>query len=238
MASAIKPALELLALGLGLAIIIWRLAAAIRVARDARRRGLSSPASLGWATVALVYAPGYWWHARLERLKRDEALDLLQSEARAHYLTSVINVRCPLCDAEIVNALAVTATGGLAIQPMAQCPRCDFRLDACRHCKHFLPAKDDFGDQPDFTHGRCGQYRAPQPVREAYPDVADRLEALGYDTLNSPKRIYDSYSPLDECTSFKLDWARLRRSQIAWLNRQRIALIQLSKRIQLVPPRL
>ncbi len=219
--------LELLFLGLGLALAGWRLTAAMRAGRDARQRGFSRRASLAWALCALVYPAGYWWQARLERLNSDEANHLLQSAAHARRLTSVVNVRCPLCDAEIVNALAVTASGALAIRPLAQCPRCDFRLDACRHCQHFLPAEDGLGGQKDFTYGRCEQYRAAQPVREAYPHIADRLEAMGYDTLSAPKRIVDSYMPLEECTSFALDRARLGRSRIPWLTRQRAALIRL-----------
>jgi len=199
----------------------------MRVDRDARQRGFSRLAGLGWAMTALVYPAWYWWQARLERLSASEANHLLQSAAQVHRLASVVNVRCPLCDAEIVNVLAVTASGALAIRPLAHCPRCDFRLDACRHCQHFIPAEDGISGQKDFTYGRCKLYRASQPVREAFPNVAARLEAMGYETMNAPKRIVDSYVPLDECTGFALDGARLKVSRIPWLNRQRVALIRL-----------
>jgi hypothetical protein len=205
MPGEVTPIFELLFLGLGLALVVWRIAAAMRVDRDARRRGWSRLAGLGWAMTALVYPAWYWWQARLERLSASEANHLLQSAAQAHRLTSVVNVRCPLCDAEIVNALAVTGSGALAIRPLAKCSRCDFRLDACRYCQHFTPAEDGISGQKDFTYGRCKQYRASQPVREAYPNIAKRLEAMGYDTMNAPKRIVDSYVPLEECTSFALD---------------------------------
>jgi hypothetical protein len=227
MPGEVTPIFELLFLGLGLALVVWRIEAAIRVERDARLRGWSRLAGLGWAVTALAYPAGYWWQARLERLSASEADHLLQSAAQAHRLASVANVRCPLCDAEIVNALAVTASGALAIRPLAHCPRCDFRLDACRHCQHFIPAEDGIGGQKDITYGRCRLYRASQPVREAFPNVAKRLEAMGYDTMNAPKRIVDSYVPLDECTGFALDEARIKVSRIRWLNRQRAALIRL-----------
>ncbi len=95
---------------------------------------------------------------------------------------------------------------------------------------HFLPAQEGFSlveGHGDLSHGRCAQYRALQPVREAYPRQARQLEAMGYDTLPAPKPIVDSYIPLEECTAFALKKDRLRDNHVAWLNRQRIALIQL-----------
>ena len=236
MAGTAALVLALVFVALGLAVVVGRIAAAIRVDQDARERGFSRLASLGWAMTAVVYPAGYWWQARLERLSASEANGLLQSAAQAHRLVSVVNVRCPLCDAEMVNALAVTASGALAIRRLAHCPRCDFRLDACRHCGNFLPAEDGISGQKDFTYGRCKLYRAAQPVREAFPNMAARLEAMGYDTMNAPKRIVDSFVPLDECTGFALDEARLKVSRIRWLSRQRTALIRLSAKHPVVQP--
>ncbi len=180
--------------------------------------------------MALVYAPRYWWEARLAKLAPPEAVLILESAARAHRLASVANVRCPLCDTEIVNALTIKDAGRLELRIGAICERCDFRLDACRHCQHFLPAEDGIGGQKDFTYGRCARYRASQPVREAYPHIAARLESQGYDTLNAPKRIADSFVPLDECQSFALAPERLQISRIAWLTRQRLTLIALDQK--------
>jgi hypothetical protein len=219
---------DLLVFGLGL--LVWRSAVAVRVGDDARHHGLPLRKAAGWAALALLAADRWWWGGRLEVLSADEARALLRSTAQAHRLTSVVNVRCPLCDAEIVDALTVTDEGRLAIRPKAQCRRCDFRLDACRHCAHFLPAQVGFSmttGESDFSHGRCGQYRALQPVREAYPQQARQLEARGYDMLPAPKPITDSYIPLEECTAFELKMDRLRASRVAWLTRQRIALVQL-----------
>ena len=65
-----------------------------------------------------------------------------------------------------------------------QCPRCDFRLDACRHCAHFLPGAPQSWytaawNQPDGTWGRCGHYKRSQPVEDAvYPEMARTLRAV------------------------------------------------------------
>lgn len=221
---------EWIVLGLLIGLLVWRGMAALRTEADARRRGLPLAARLRWALLALVDSSRYWWAARLDLQKTDEADALLASMARAYGLAHITNVRCPLCESEIEDALSVTADGMLAVRSGATCPRCDFRLDACRHCAHFLPAKDPyatFNRQGDVTHGRCNRYRALQPVREAYPHLADRLEALGYEALPAPKPIQDSYFPLPECTGFTLQLERLRGSKIPWLTRQRLALIRL-----------
>lgn len=230
MASSGIVMVEVLVASLGLAAAAWRTWAAVRAGRDARGRGWSRRASVGWGLTALAYPAWYWRQARLERMKPEEARAWLAVAAKTVRLTSVANVRCPLCDAEIEKALAVTAAGRLAIRPWANCPRCDFRLDACRHCQHFLPAQDGMGGQTDMTHGRCGVYRAAQPVEAAYPQMARRLMAMGYDTLNAPKPILDSYVPLDECRRFELRPERLRQNRVRGLDRERLALIRLWQR--------
>ena len=215
---------------LGLAAVAWRVAAAARAGRDARGRGWSRMASVGWGIMAMAYPAGYWRQARLERMRPDEAKDWLEAAANERRLASVANIRCPLCDAEIDGALTVTAAGHLGGRPQTNCPRCDFRLDACRHCQHFLPAQDGISGQTDITHGRCEAYRAAQPVEEAYPQMARRLMAMGYDTLNAPKPIVDSYVPLDECNRFEMAPERLRQNRVSGLGRERVALIRLWER--------
>jgi hypothetical protein len=88
-----------------------------------------------------------------------------------------------------------------------------------------------FERRGDFSHGRCGFYRAPEPVRTAYPQHARRMEALGYDMLPTPKRIADSYIPLAECTAFSLRPELLRNSRVPWIDRQRVNLIRLHQRV-------
>jgi hypothetical protein len=211
-------------------LLAWRGGVALRVQRDARRRGVS----LTWAMIAFVDASRYWWGARLDALTRREARSLLEAEARVLGVRQVSNVPCPLCAAEIEAALALNGDGALAVRPESRCPRCDFRLDACRHCLHFQPAGDPysgFNRADDFTHGRCGFYRAHQPVREAYPHLAGRLEAMGYETLTAPRPIVDSYIPLDECTAFTLSPKRWQRGHLPRLDRRRLALIRLQQEL-------
>jgi hypothetical protein len=203
------------------------------VAADARRRGVARLVAARWALLGLIVPQRYWWGFRLETLTADEGQRLLGEAAQAHGLGSVANVRCPLCDAELAEALSSGPSGGWAIRPGARCPRCDFRLDACRHCQHFLPGADPtavFQEYKDFTHGRCGRYHARQPVRDAYPHLAERLERMGYDSLSGPKAILDSYLPLEECTSFSVHLGRLRANKVAWLTHQRLALLRLNAR--------
>jgi hypothetical protein len=217
----------------GLGLLVWRGFVATQVGLDARRRGFEPNDMIRWALVAVVAADRYWWGARLDRMPVPEARELLAETARAHGLLSVVNVRCPLCDYEIANALAVAASGELYIRRQATCAHCDFRVDACRHCAHFQPAADGattFDRQGDFSHGRCGFYRSMESVRAAYPLHANRLEAMGYDVLPTPKPVVDSFIPLADCTAFSLKLEHLHQSKVPWIDRQRVALIRLHQK--------
>lgn len=228
----------LLILGI-MGLLVWRIVSAAQVALDAHRRDFK-PVEIGsWSLLAVVDADRYWWGARLERMPVPEAYELLAEAARAHNLLNVTNMRCPLCDYEIKNALSVTADGELYVRRQAACAHCDFRADACRHCAHFQPAADGatmFDRHGDLSHGRCGFYRAVEPVRTAYPQHAQRLEALGYDMLPTPKPIVDSFIPLAECTAFSLKHEYLRRSGVPWIDRRRAALIRLYQKTRSPQP--
>ena len=225
---------NLLLIVITVSLLAWRGIVAAQVAWDAQRRGFR-PIEIGrWALVAVIDADRYWWDARLNRMAVPEARELLIAAAQAHHLLSVINLHCPLCDTEIKNVFAVADNGELYNRRRAACTHCDFRVDACRHCAHFLPAAGGatvFDQRGDVSHGRCGFYRAPEAVRTAYPQHASRLEAMGYDMLPTAKLIADSYIPLAECTAFSLKQDHLRQSNIPWVNRQRVALIRLHQRI-------
>jgi hypothetical protein len=219
----------------GACLLAWRGIVAAQAARDARRRGFR-PIEIGrWALIAVLDADRYWWGARLDRLALPEARELLVEAARVHNLLNVANVRCPLCDAEIKNALAAADDGELYVRRQAACSRCDFRVDACRHCAHFIPSAAAatvlLDWRGDVSHGRCAQYRALEPVRTAYPQHARRLEAMGYDVLPTPKPIADSLIPLAECTAFSLKPELLRQSKVPWIDRQRLALIRLQQKV-------
>jgi hypothetical protein len=215
-------------------LLAWRGVIAAQVVLDARHRGFE-PLEIGrWALTAAVDADRYWWGARLERLAAPTARELLVEAARAHHLLQVTNVRCPLCDTEIKNALAVADDGELYVRRQAACAHCDFRVDACRHCAHFIPSTAGdtvFGRHGDFSHGRCGFYRAPEAVRTAYPQHAGRMEAMGFDMLPTPKPVVDSFFPLAECTAFSLKPELLQQSGVPWVDRQRAALIQLHQKV-------
>src|SRR5512136_1546064 len=124
----------------GACLLAWRGIVAAQVALDARRRGFK-PGEIGRrALLAVIDADRYWWGARLDRLAAPEARELLVEAARAHNLLNVANVRCPLCGSEIKDALAVADDGELYVRRKAACAHCDFRVDSCRHCAHFMPS--------------------------------------------------------------------------------------------------
>ena len=115
-----------------------------------------------------------------------------------------------------------------------QCPRCDFRLDACRHCAHFLPGAPQAWytaawNQPDGTWGRCGHYKRSQPVEDAVdPDMARTLRQQGYEEIRAPMRIADSMLRPDFCRAFSLDRRRLRQaSRVRVPGRKRAALLRI-----------
>ena len=224
-------------IAVGACLLAWRGIAAAQMASDARRRGFK-PGEIGrWALAAMFDADRFWWGARLDRLAAPEARELLADTTRAHNLLNVANVRCPLCDAEIKNVLSVAADGELVVRRQAACAHCDFRVDACRRCAHFMPSTAGataFDRHGNFSHGRCAQYRALEPARTAYPQQARRMEALGYDALPTPKSIVDSFIPLAECTAFSLKPDHLGYSGVPWIDRQRVALIRLQQSINRV----
>ena len=216
-------------------LLVWRGFVVVQVGLDARRRGFKPIEIIRWTLIAVVDADRYWWGPRLDRFAAPEARELLAAMAQAHHLLSVVDVRCPLCDSRDQERLVGGGDDGeLYVRRKAACPHCDFRVDACRHCEHFQPATGGFtmfDRHGDVSHGRCGFYRAVEPVRSAYPRHARRLEAMGYDMLPTPKAIIDSYIPLAECTAFSLKPELLRNSRVPWIDRQRIALIRLHQRV-------
>ena len=150
---------------------------------------------------------------------------LASEEAQRRRLARLTNLRCPLCDTEIEDAWTVTPDRRIEARPNCVCPRCDFRLDACRHCQHFvaggtsgssytgwsLQPMVNFGDE-DFTRGGCGVYRAYVSVYDLYDErTADRF-AMFAERVRMPKPVADSYHPLPECRAFALAPNRLRHS--------------------------
>jgi hypothetical protein len=174
-----------------------------RIWLDAGQRGFGLARRLGWSVLGAVAPARYWWGARIKALSSQERADLLARETAALGLRRADSVRCPLCGAEVPGAWALAPDGHptVAIGPV-ECPRCDFRLDACRHCAHFLPGRPRGWGQvgwgsDDVTFGRCDHYRALQPVEQTCPpEMAHRLKARGWEQVRAPQPNPDKPEPI------------------------------------------
>jgi hypothetical protein len=225
-------------LAAGLAALGFLAYRAGRVWVDAGRRGFDPARRLGWALLGAVAPSRYWWGARIELLSPPEREELLARETAALGLSRADSLRCPLCTAEVPHAWALTPDGRPTVTPgPVECPRCDFRLDACRHCARFLPGSARAWGQVgpgsgDVTFGRCNHHRVLQPIEQACPpDVARRLKAQGWDRVRAPLPIVDSFVPPDYCTAFTPDRKRLQTGGVRWPDARRVALLRL-----LAPP--
>ena len=235
----LTSALPLALILLAAAVLTWRLLEAARVFQDARARRFPTLPRLGYAARALVAPDDYWWGVRLEHLAPAEQMAVLAEAARRLGLHSVANLRCPLCGQEIEKALGISPTGQIVVPRETICPTCGFRLDACRHCQHFKPGAQSGGAGPtwggmamrwetDYTQGACRLYKEARSVTELYPpQMAERLLAMGLESVQAPKAIPDSFVPLEECRAFALDEEGLRRSGIRGVNRRRARLLRL-----------
>jgi hypothetical protein len=205
-----------------------------RVWIDAGRYGFEPVPRLGWALLSAMLPSRYWWGARIEALPAGERDALLAGETAGLGLSRADSLRCPLCGAEVPQAWTLAADGKPVVGPrLVECPECDFRLDACRHCEHFLPGPPRSWASPpwegdDITFGRCGHYRTSQPVEQACaPDVARQMKARGYQRTRAPRPIQDSFLPPDSCTAFKPERRRLRAGGVLWPDARRRALLRL-----------
>ncbi len=194
----------------------------------------TAPRRLRWALWGAIVPSRYWWGGRLEVMSPEEQQQLLASETRALGLSRADSERCPLCGAEISRAWTLSRAGRPTVAPgPVHCPACDFRLDSCRHCNHFLPGapRSSFQLSPsevDITSGRCALYKRSQPVEEAAaPDVARTLKQRGYERVRAPMQIKDSMLRPDSCRAFEPDPQRSKASGVSWPGPRRIALLHL-----------
>lgn len=205
-----------------------------RVWLDASRRRMEPACRIGWALLGAITPNRYWWSKRIQLMSTFERADLLQNATADLGLGRADSLRCPLCRAEVPGAWALTAGGQPTVAPgPVECPGCDFRLDACRHCAHFLPGPPrGWSTAPwpgqDMSSGRCSRYKTSQPVEQACaPDMARQLRARGYEQIRAPLPIVDSFLPPNSCTAYKPAPKRLREGGIRWPDVRRTALLHL-----------
>jgi hypothetical protein len=214
----------------GLGLLAWR---AVRIWIDAGR--VTGPAErLGWALWGSLIPSRYWWGARIEAMSPDQKQRLLAREISYLRLDHAAAERCPLCAAQIPQAWSLDEAGKVTVAPgPVDCPECDFRLDSCRHCRHFLPGppRSSFQldvSEVDIASGRCGFYKRAQPVEEAAtPDMAHSLKQRGYDRIQAPMPITDSMLRPDSCRAFEPHPKRIAASDLAWPGPRRVALLRL-----------
>jgi hypothetical protein len=205
-----------------------------RVWTDAGLRDFELLPRLQWAIWGSIAASRYWWGARIEAMSSKQRAGLLVEETERLGLSRADGLRCPLCGAEVPAAWTLSPDNQPDVAPgPVLCPCCDFRLDSCRHCTHFLPGRpggsaEFVWQRDDVTAGRCSRYREWQPVERACaPDMARQLRDRGYERLRAPKEIQDSCLPPDHCTAFRADRKRLRSSDIHWPDARQVALLRL-----------
>lgn len=217
---------------LGGVAAIWTLVMGALVWRDAR--ALSVPPRARWSLVleGVTRPWRYWYLTRPRCMSSAARQEWLTAQAQRWGLSHVRAAYCPLCGAKIADAWRVRPDGRLTTAPgPVRCPRCDFRLDACRHCAYFQPAGATTGspwsiDEIAWTHGRCILYKSLQPVEAiTNREMARRLRERGYDHLRAATPIADSYIPLTECRGFVLEPRNLTHSGMSKPGlRQRLAI--------------
>jgi len=129
----------LVILGGGIILFLFR---AVRVWCNSAHLTVSPFIRILWSLAGGIIPSLYWWKYRISVLTSEQRESLLRKETAALNLRSPDSMICPLCGSEIVGAWTVTENGGVTVSkgPIS-CPRCDFRLDSCRFCQHFLSGK-------------------------------------------------------------------------------------------------
>lgn len=236
-------------------VVGYGLGRGLRAWLNAGHFGWPPASRLGWSLVAAVAPSRYWWGARIDALSPSDRSALLAAEMHKLGLEHPADLRCPLCGTEIPGAWALDPSGRVTVatgkvlerpsgpppsgrrdggQGEVACPRCDFRLDACRHCAHFLAGGPRSWhaaawNVPDGTWGRCGHYKRSQPVEDAVdPEMARALKRQGHEEIRAPLRIVDSMLRPDFCRAFTLDPKHLRQaSGVRRPGRKRAALLRI-----------
>ncbi|HEY64377.1 MAG TPA: hypothetical protein G4O02_07365 [Caldilineae bacterium] len=214
-------------------IVAWICVVGFFTWRDIRQRFPSESQPWRLVLLGITFPLRYWYFERPLRLSESERETWFQTVAQQMGLSDVRSARCPLCESEIPNAWQVDERGRLTVAPgPVECPRCDFRLDACRHCRYFQPAGAErtqmFAGELSWTHGRCTYYKTTQPVESITTrEMARRMRERGYTHLQAPTPITDSYIPLEHCTAFRLEPKRLRHSGMRKPGRRQLYALRL-----------
>jgi hypothetical protein len=221
-------------LAIGLALLAFVGYRAGRVWLDTGQRSLDPARRVGWALVGALFPDRYWWAARIEAMTVRQREELLVQETGDLGLSRADNLTCPLCGTEVPRAWALDAGNRPTVAPgPIECPECDFRLDACRHCAHFLPGSPQRMPSArwvaqDLGSGRCSRYRVSQPVEQTTTaDMAHRLKERGFAQVRAPMPIVDSFLPPDSCRAFAPDRRRLKWGGLSWPDARRTALLRL-----------
>ena len=212
---------------------------AVRIWRNSAHLAVTPFFRFLWSLAGGIIPSLYWWKYRISAQTSVQRDNLLRKETATLNLKSPDNLICPLCGSEIERAWTVTENGSATVSkgPIS-CPRCDFRLDSCRFCQHFLAGKPGAWGQvgmgeSDITCGRCSIYKEERPVDKTYsPSVAKKLKAYGVSSVRDSISIVDSYFPPDFCRAFTPDKKRIKAGDISWPNRKITALIKILNHTQ------
>ena len=216
-------------LGGGLFLFLFR---AVRIWHNSAYLAVAPLIRFFWSLAGGIIPSLYWWKYRISALTSTQSDSLLRRETAALNLRSPDNLICPLCGSEIERAWTIKENGRVTVSkgPIS-CPRCDFRLDSCRFCLHFLVGKTGAWGQVgmggfDITYGRCSIYKTERHVDKTYsPSVVKKLKAYGISYVRDNLPIIDSYFPPDFCRSFNPDRKRIKPADVSWPNRKITALI-------------
>jgi hypothetical protein len=218
-------------LGGGLFLFLLR---AIRIWRNSADLAVTLLVRFLWSLAGGIMPSLYWWKYRISALNSEQRDGLLRKETETLNLGGPDNLICPLCGSEIEKAWTVTENGSVTVSKgPVSCPRCDFRLDSCRFCQHFLAGKPGAWGQvgmggSDITFGRCSIYKKERPVDKSYnPAVVKKLKAFGISYVRDNLPIIDSYFPPDFCRAFNPDKKRMKSADVSWPNRKITALIKI-----------
>jgi len=123
----------------GIILFLFR---AVRIWSNSAHLTVSPFIRFLWSLAGGINPSLYWWNYRISALTLEQLDSIVRKEAATLNLESLDSMICPLCGSEIKEAWSVTENGRITVSKWpVSCPRCDFCLDSCRFCQHFLSGK-------------------------------------------------------------------------------------------------